>query len=328
MSFLKKYAVSIIILIILIFYLGSNVTIEDLSKVVSKIDFKFIFIIGFATYLGSIARGLRWYLFTRQLKVKLPYKEILKMVFFSTYLNLLVPGRAGDVFSVFYFKKHKISASHSLGGMFLERISDLSFLLVSIPIFIPFGFALIKNPEFKKYAIYAIIGGVVIVSLIFSLLILLFKKKSFLKKIPFIKKFDTDKVVDKFKEGIKIITKDKIVFLKYCLFTIIRWVPEFFMYYLVFFAIGIDLNIMLLISFTLIASLLYAIPLFPGALGLLEGFVILFFKSFGRTEAEGTVFILILRTFTILFFIIPLSILTNKIGKEVTDILKSMKNEI
>lgn len=327
-SFLKRYAISIAILVILVSYISKNVTVEELINVISSVDIKLIIIIGFSTYLGTIARTLRWVLFTRQLGIKLPFKEILKMVFFSGYLNLILPGRAGDIFSVFYFKKHNIPASRSLGGMFLERISDLLFVLVGAIIFIPFGIALINDTRFKDYATFASVGGVIFAVALILLFFLLIKKKSLLKKIPFIKKFDTDRIVDNVKEGVKIIAKDKKAFLKYVLFTVIRWLPEFFMYYLVFFAFNINLNIILLILFTFFVALVYSIPLFPGALGLFEGFVILFFKSLGRTEAEAAIFILVVRMITVLFYIIPLSVLTHKIGKEITNILEKQKNEI
>ena len=322
-SFFKRYGLSFIVLVFLFVYLSKNVSLKELAAVLSTVDIKFYLIAGFASYMGLTFRAFRWTVFTEQLKKKVKFTELVKMLYFSSYLNFLIPGRAGDFFSLFYLKKHDISTSHSLGSMFLERITDFLYLLVALVISAPFSVLLIKNADLEKHTYFALTLGVVMICIIIAVPFIFIKKKSWAKKIPFVKKFDVETILNNFEEGIKVIGKGKKAVFKYILFTLVRWIPEFLVYYIIFYSMGItNLNPLLVFAFSLVCALMYAIPLFPGALGMFEGFVILFFAAIGYTHEHAITFALINRSITLLFFILPMSVLVHKIGKEIKGLIK------
>lgn len=81
--------------------------------------------VGCAGAMGVVSlQALRWWFVTRRVAT-IPYREALASLLFGSFVNVLLPGRAGDVLRVQYMSRHaRVSRAALLGGELVDFWCD------------------------------------------------------------------------------------------------------------------------------------------------------------------------------------------------------------
>jgi len=94
------------------------------------------------------------------------------------------------------------------------------------------------------------------------------------------------------------------------LLSLLRYGPEILVPLVIFAAVSIDISLWEVVFFTASSSLLYYLPPFRLAGGVLDIFITLFVFSLGHTLIEGFVVVILFRAMSVLGFILPFSAMT------------------
>jgi uncharacterized protein (TIRG00374 family) len=87
--------------------------------------------------------------------------------------------------------------------------------------------------------------------------------------------------IHEFQYTMKLMLKERKIFLYALPISFIVWILEIFRVYLVFNAFGIEVSLILIAVVFIIASLIGMIPLLPGGLGAVDGIMILLYSAAG-----------------------------------------------
>ncbi|MDD5418117.1 MAG: lysylphosphatidylglycerol synthase transmembrane domain-containing protein, partial [Candidatus Nanoarchaeia archaeon] len=315
-SFFKKYGISILILLLIIYFLKDKITIESMAEAFSKTNFIF-YALGISVLIIPIyCHSLKYHLYLG--KESPGIKNLMKMTFLSIHLNSTLPARAGDIFSAVYLKNKGVDFGKATGAVFAERATDLIVLLIMVLVFSVF-----ISSEMNGIIADAVkMGAIMTIVLLLGVTFVLWKKKTFsnlAKKIKLLKEFDFESFLLKFQEGIKHLFRNKKITGVYFIASFLRWIGEAPNYYFMMLAAGIiisgsgALNFGYALFFLCIVALLWAIPLTPGGLGTVEAFTLLFFTPLGIPESTSITFLVLIRSM-LLVYIIAGMFMTNKIS--------------
>jgi hypothetical protein len=259
-------------LVIIIVAVGLNwQQMKDVPGEIGQANLWFILLAFFIYYAGFPMRGWRW---TRLLKgagYKVKVKDGTEILFLSWLVNCIVPAKLGDLYRAYLLKLNSpVSATRTLGTVFMERILDL---IVIAALGLLAGYwrwrgSLETLPRSVRL-IFAM-GVVVIVLLIVALVAMRNFGRRLMTVLPV-----PHRVVDfyeRFEEGVfgSVGAKGLPVL---GAVTVLIWLTEALRLYFVVRALGfsdIDLGLSGAMFVALIGSLLTAVPLTPGGLGLVE----------------------------------------------------------
>jgi glycosyltransferase 2 family protein len=125
-----KIALGLIISISLIFYLFYKIDIRGVKNALWEFDFRVLLVLLLIYIAGMILRSLRWQLLIRQ-REKVDNILVFKALVFGYMINNLLPAKVGELARAEYLKRKKgISRSFILGTIFIERLSDLSIVMI------------------------------------------------------------------------------------------------------------------------------------------------------------------------------------------------------
>jgi len=219
--------------------------------------FFFVIILISTTYLiGS----LRWWLILKSLNYKVKFKEIIQITYIGAFFNNILFGAyGGDLVKGYYIYKYTNDSFRSTFTILLDRgIGFIGLFIVGIFSFI---FIFGNNFDLPSYQSFiSIIIFCIILLIFFFYLVNKVKHKYISSKL--------NKLLDSL---IKYIINNKLNFLIYIflsaiLFAIVHYGVYLISDYILFFNIGIE-KIFFLNFFTTIVN---AIPLTPGGIGLGE----------------------------------------------------------
>ncbi len=246
--------------------------LQDVPGEISRADPKLILLAFAAYYIGFPIRGWRW---TRLLKgagYKIRVKDGTEIIFLSWLVNCIVPAKLGDLYRAYLLKLNSpVSATRTLGTVFMERILDLIAIaaLGLLAGYWRFHSSLNDLPQ-SVQVIFAF-GVVVVVLLIVALVVMRNFGRRVIGLLPL-----PHRVVDfydRFEEGVfgSVGVKGLPVL---GMMTVLIWMTESLRLYCVVLALGyadVDLGLSGAMFIALIGSLLTAIPLTPGGLGVVDG---------------------------------------------------------
>jgi len=259
-------------LVIIVVAVGLNwQQMKDVPGEIGQANLWFILLAFFIYYAGFPLRGWRW---TRLLKgagYKVKVKDGTEILFLSWLVNCIVPAKLGDLYRAYLLKLNSpVSATRTLGTVFMERILDL---IVIAALGLLAGYwrwrgSLETLPRSVRL-IFAM-GVVVIVLLIVALVAMRNFGRRLMTVLPV-----PHRVVDfyeRFEEGVfgSVGARGLPVL---GAVTVLIWLTEALRLYFVVRALGfsdIDLGLSGAMFVALIGSLLTAVPLTPGGLGLVE----------------------------------------------------------
>ncbi len=262
----------------------------------------------------------------RAYKLKLTFKGISQEISYSTsyfsigasfFINGVIPGKVGDVAKIFIIKdQEKIGLGESTAGIAVERILDLILLFVISCFALIFlylsniGEAGSKEVLGLSIQFYLIIGAVLIIGILILIILLLYKTETVIKLIGKISPkiaYYIGRFVINFKRGIKELKKNKKILIYIILLGVPVWIIDAFIIVIFFYALGFQLNILILILAVILSFLSQAFPITPGGWFFSENigavFISLFYPFLGYNNIL-TIFIIdhLIRQVYVLFF--------------------------
>ncbi|MFX0105892.1 MAG: YbhN family protein [Candidatus Hodarchaeota archaeon] len=250
----------------------------------------------------------------RAYKLKLIFKGISQEIKYSTsyfsigasfFINGVIPGKVGDVAKIFIIKdQENMGLGESTAGIAVERILDLILL------FIISCFALIflylsnigetSSKEILGLSIqfYLIIGAVIIIGILILIILLLYKTETVINLIAKISPkiaYYIERFIINFKRGIKRLKENKKILTYVILLGIPVWIIDAFIIVIFFYALGYQLNVLILILAAILSFFSQAFPITPGGWIISENigaaFIFLFYPTLGYNNIL-TIFII------------------------------------
>lgn len=105
------------------------------------------------TILVVYALGWRWQILLKP-KVKIPLSRLFRLNIISQYINIIIPGRFGEVSRAYLAsKQYRVSGAYVIGTIAIEKILDF-FVFVILWISVPALFAMQKEVKGYKIALF------------------------------------------------------------------------------------------------------------------------------------------------------------------------------
>jgi uncharacterized protein (TIRG00374 family) len=239
-----KYAASLLLAAIILYFLFKNQDPIQLAKEIQKVDAKWVV---FSMLFGASAyviRGLRWLILIEAMGYQSSKKNSISAVSIGYFTNLFIP-RAGEISRCTSLSQSdKIPMQKLFGTILIERIIDLGFLLAILSITLLLKFTEIQDFLFTLEANNLNIKNNNYILIILSICIIitsaLFIFKKWFKQLEIYKKIID--IINGFKEGVNSIRKirNKSIFWIHS-FNI--WLMYFLMTYICFFSMQATLHL-------------------------------------------------------------------------------------
>jgi uncharacterized protein (TIRG00374 family) len=257
-------------------------------------------------YIGFPLRGWRWAKLLRGAGYKVKVKDGTEILFLSWLVNCIVPAKLGDLYRAYLLKLNSpVSTTKTLGTVFMERILDLLAIaaLGLLAGYWRFKGSLNDLPPTTQ-AIFAV-GVIVVVLLLVALVVMRNFGRRVMAALPL-----PHRIVDfydRFEEGVFGSVGARGLPLLGVL-TVMIWMTEALRLYFVIRALGfpgLDLGLSGAMFVALIGSLLTAIPLTPGGIGLVEtGMGLVLTKVFNATSPQALAVVLVDRTISVFSIVV------------------------
>ncbi len=259
---------------------------------------------GFAIYyVGFPLRGWRWVLLLRGSGHVISARDGTEIIFISWLVNCLVPAKLGDIYRAYLLKINStVSLSRTFGTVFIERILDLFAIAV---LGLGAGYVSFRTglPPIVQF-LFALGIGVVIV-LAAGLLTMRNFGRRIILRLPLPQR--VVEFYDRFEEGVfgAVALRQMPILI---VLTGLIWTTEAMRLFLVVEALGIPgvhLGISGSFFVALCGSLLTAVPLTPGGLGIVEtGVVGILRLAYGVPASAALAITLVDRTISVLSIIV------------------------
>lgn len=283
--------ISIILLISLVLYINPELIAKEIFKL-KFYDFLFLFVLA---NVSIILRAIKWWVLLKNISLK----EVIPIQLFSISISNLTPGKVAEpIKSVLLKMRRGIAVSKTLPSVVLERILDISFLII-------LSIAGIITTSKSVYSEFLFFSLAIFISIL-SLMILILIKKSFgirifniFRRVKFFS-FLSEKFIDNFYSSTKLEKRD-IVFSSFI--TLSAWLIDGVIFYLI--AYNLDRNIAIsmgplffcyAISISIIASL---VTFLPGGIGGTEALMTYILISVGFSKATAGAIVLLGRFATL-----------------------------
>ncbi|MHA1978526.1 MAG: lysylphosphatidylglycerol synthase transmembrane domain-containing protein [Candidatus Hodarchaeales archaeon] len=287
---------------------------EDLINNIFSIDPIILIIAMLLSLANYLFRFLKWHLFTKSLKLDVPFRENF-LIFFAGLSLSITPAKAGEAIRAFLLKeKTKTGLSEGLASTFSERLIDL----LAVTLLALMGIVVLGT----QYSLdYWPVLVVILIGIIFGVLIFLLDPLyKIIQWLFWLKPWGSIGLkIDKFRDDV-IITLQYNVFLSALLLGMIGWSCEGIGFFLIAQNLGIQITFEAAIFIYTTSSLLGAVSFLPGGLGVMEGSMELFLAQFLiiSTALAGALIILtriVTLWFGIALGLIFLLIVSNRINK-------------
>ena len=298
--------VSLVVPLILLVLLARTLPGFDLASlpgIIGKAN-PLLIVAAFAVYYaGFPLRGWRWVLLLRGTGYAIRPRDATEIIFISWLVNCLVPAKLGDIYRAYLLKINSpVSLSKTFGTVFIERILDLFAIAV---LGLGAGYVSFRTglPPIVQ-ALFALGIGVVVV-LAAALLTMRNFGRRIIQRLPLPHRIV--ELYDRFEEGVfgAVALRQMPILI---VLTGLIWSTEAIRLFLVVEALGIPgvhLGISGSFFVALCGSLLTAVPLTPGGLGVVEtGVVGILTAVYGLGASTAVAITLVDRTISVLSIIV------------------------
>jgi len=265
-----------------------NLDWAALQTTLGKVNFFYVGLALFSVLLTVYVMGWRWNILL-QSKQKMPMIYMFKLNIISQYLNIVIPGRFGDVAKAWLpAKRYSLSGSYVLGTVVIEKMFDF-FAWVILWVTVPALFAF--KDEFKGYTMA--VG--ICVGLLVTLVVVIWKRElvrrllyRFSSVLPAGLKLRVVNFLEKGMEAFSQLKSFRIT-LVLALYTALIIFLSTLSNYLLFLAFGFKLGFFEALVLLLVIWIGSTPPSVPGRVGIFEIVVIwgLSFFNIGQAEAMG-----------------------------------------
>ena len=255
---------AVLLVVLLVVAVGDR--IGETATAISHANPLFLVAAFVVYYLTFPLRGLRWNFILRRSGERLPYRATTEILFLSWFVNCVVPAKLGDIYRAYLLRGNfGASISRTLGTVFIERIADI---IVIFGLALAAGFWSFRGRNRPDVDAIFLFGFVVALILVVLLVLLRFQGQRLTRFLP----ARIGELYERFHEGstgaLTARSIPVIIFITGCI-----WVLEGLRLYFVIRALAlpeVGLGVSSAIFVALVGSLLTAVPLTPGGLGLVQ----------------------------------------------------------
>jgi uncharacterized protein (TIRG00374 family) len=277
-----RYLIAIVLTAVTLYLSFRNLDWRTLLESLSRIHLFWVILAVVNSLLSVYLLGCRWQVLLRS-NLDIKTLEIFKVTTLSQYVNILVPGRFGEIFKAWLVsRRHRCSGSYVLGTVVVDKIFDF-FAMVILGILVPIFF--VFKEKFKEYT-FALVVCLLLVPLF---ILMIWKKEKIRQWIIWItrifpKKFNLrQRVVNFFEKGIEAfeLLKSAKTVIQLVLLTFFIILSMGLTNFFLFQAFNLKLSIWHALVLQLILIIGMAPPSVPGKIGIFEYAVIFAFSTFG-----------------------------------------------
>jgi len=238
------------------------------------------------TILVVYALGWRWQILLKP-KGKIPLGSLFRLNIISQYVNIIIPGRFGEVSRAYLAsKQYRVSGAYVIGTIAIEKILDF-FVFVILWISVPALFAMQKEVKGYKIALFfCVLSAFFLVLFIWQPKIVL-KGASFLSRLlPGKSRKGFQDFLEKGIEAFGLLRSTKILLFVIVLtfgFIAGQVLTNFFL----FKAFHLNLSIWVGLFLLLAIQVANMPPSVPGKIGVFEYAVILALSLFGISKSQA-----------------------------------------
>ena len=285
----KKVKICLQILGPLIFvYILFQIDFGLLRKELVNFNIWFLLMAVFFMMIQIVARAEKWRIILISLSIPLTRLKAISLHWMGTFVGVITPGRFGELIKVYFLKNKGYSAFRSFFSILVDRVIDVSTLLL-------FGFLIFLF--FLKgigiYILFISLGLVLFLVFIF----LLIDSRSFLHKffIKAVKKFfpiDFEEynkfTISRLWQGIRNTKKGQ--FILFFTYLIISWLLYFAARYMIVLSLGVDLSFLEVSAISALMAIVTMLPISVAGIGTREAVAIYLFGLFSITKELALLF--------------------------------------
>jgi len=315
--------VGLAIMGVMLYFIGINKVIDA----VKRADFYFILLAIVMQIFTYYLFALRWNIINKTANIKTRVKDLLPMVLVGMAINNITPsGRVGGepVKAYILSKETDNPYEETFATVIADRALDtFPFILLAVMSIV----AIISSFSLPSIVLVILIIAVLVITTAFVLLIYMSINKKAGKKITkwivklirlFYKKIPLEELEEKvvkaisgFQKTMNLMLHDKKILYYALPLSFLIWVTEILRVFLIFLAFEAPVDPLFIGMVFIVASLVGMIPLLPGGIGSIDGFMILLYSSAGISASISAAATVIERlisfgmTSTIGFLIMP-----------------------
>jgi uncharacterized protein (TIRG00374 family) len=303
-----KLAIKVIISLGFLAYVVLNVNWSDLLGGIQKISWWQVVIYVAILLLGMLISSYKWKLLADYKNFNLSLFEYFKFYLTGTFINNFMPSFVGgDTYKAYQVGRESRRFAEAASTVMVDRITGLvGAMLLSV------FFSLLNIKDVLRSDVLIIVNLLVIVSLFSDILIAALKKSDFCKE--FIKKILPEKIVYLIKEIYGYGGKKKIIKKAVILAMIYDIVGIALVNYILFWSLGIHINVLDYLSVIFLTSIVASIPITVNNIGIKEWSYIAFFGAMGLQATPVITVAILSRLLQMLvsFFALPIYLKRSK----------------
>jgi len=258
-----------------------------------------IAILVFNAILINFIRAYKWKIILETQKIKLAFFSAVQILFLTSFISNVLPGRIGELVRIYFIKKRGYSIVKSSVSIIIDRLQDISFIVIFSLIGMFFFSSLFLDQTMLIYTIF------IVLFMMTSLVVFSDKFRNYFLNLIIryllpkrIKKFLKEHIKE-FQNELKSITAFKFVYT--ALLSLLIWLVNFFMIYLIAQNMQIDISFFHVIIFSSLSSIVTSIPISFSGIGTRDALFIILFLNIGLTNEEAVAFSAIILMTYILF---------------------------
>ena len=299
---------SLIISLIVVYFLLRQVSVGDIQIVLTNIKLEFLFAATFI-YIGmNFGRVYRFYFLLRE---KINFLKLFNIGFAHALISGIMPARMGELSYIYYIRKSgKVDMGSNLASLFVSRVFDTLAVIVLMLLSLMFISQDVSN--IQQVIILSLIGLVLVLALFVALIIWQSKIIWLLSFIFSLFRLNNiswgNKLLLKIQEAIISVgqVRQPKLFLQTISFTALIWMLNSLMFLAIALGFGLEMNFWQAVFIGGLPALAGIIPFYTvGNVGLFEGSAVLGLVLLGFNKEIAIGFSFILHATQILIALIP-----------------------
>ena len=147
----KHLIIGIFLIIVSLYFAGRDVNINEMGRALASAHYIYLIPAFILVGMSFIFRTMRWRYLVRSVKPDVRTRDLFSPLMVGFMSNVL-PARAGEFIRAYLLsKKEKISFSASFATIFIERLFDMSLVLLLLFFVIFFSSDLFPQSDTEKY---------------------------------------------------------------------------------------------------------------------------------------------------------------------------------
>ncbi|MFC1513415.1 YbhN family protein [candidate division KSB1 bacterium] len=285
----KNYGILIRLIVTLsvFFYLFNVIDFSSMVKNFSNLENYWVILAIFCMISSNILGTLQWNLILKNLDINLPFRKTVSYYFSGLFFNnFLLSFIGGDVVRVYDISKTSGKNSEAISTVLLDRL--IGFIALSTLAMLGFFYAM-NQLDLTKFVYFA--PGIFIVLSI--VLLFLFHK-------PFAKKFENIGIkltpkrlqyrIREIYNSINYYSSHPVLLVKLFIIAITIQIARVLTHYFLAVSMGVDINLAYFLLFIPIITLVIALPISFGGIGVRESSAAVLFGTIGVPVEQTTVF--------------------------------------